>query len=132
MSLIKGMHHAALKCLGTEQFERTVSFYRDLLGLRLVRTWGSGTDAGAMLDCGDGTLIELFANAEQQLPQGTIRHIALATDDPDAAIEAMRAAGYAITEEPHDIVIPSDPPFPARIAFAIGPVGEEIEFFCEK
>ena len=44
----------------------------------------------------------------------------------------LRAAGYKITMEPTDIVIGSTPPYPARIAFCIGPVGEELEFFCEK
>ena len=31
-----------------------------------------------------------------------------------------------------DIVIPSQPEFPVRVAFCNGPVGEEIEFFQEK
>jgi glyoxylase I family protein len=34
--------------------------------------------------------------------------------------------------EPKDIVIASEPPYPARIGFCIGPVGEEVEFFCVK
>ena len=34
--------------------------------------------------------------------------------------------------EPKDIEIQSDPRFPARIAFCHGPLGEDIEFFCEK
>jgi len=58
--------------------------------------------------------------------------MAFAVKDVDACVEAVRAAGYEITVEPNDIVIPSNPPLPARIAFCIGPVGEEIEFFCEK
>lgn len=33
---------------------------------------------------------------------------------------------------PKDIVISSQPPYPARIAFCKGPLGEEIEFFCTK
>ena len=47
-------------------------------------------------------------------------------------VEAVRKAGYEITMEPTDNCIPSNPPYPARIAFCIGPVGEEIEFFCVK
>ena len=39
---------------------------------------------------------------------------------------------YPITVEPKDIVIPSQPEFPVRVAFCNGPVGEEIEFFQEK
>ena len=39
---------------------------------------------------------------------------------------------FIVTVEPKDICIPSNPPYPARIGFCIGPVGEEIEFFQEK
>ena len=129
--MISGIHHVALKCRGSAEFEKTVAFYHDLLGLPILRRWGEGTGAGVMLDCGGGRL-DIFANAEEARGEGALRHIALATDDPDACIEAVSAAGYTVIEAPHDIVIPSTPPFPARIAFCYGPVGEKIEFFCEK
>ena len=46
-----------------------------------------------------------------------LRRLAFAVKDVDACVEAVRAAGYEITVEPNDIVIPSNPPLPARIAF---------------
>lgn len=131
MGHITGIHHAALKCCGTEEFERTVGFYRDVLGLTVKRTWGKGTNAGAMLDTGSG-LMEIFANGERRLPQGAIRHLAFAVDDVDAVVTAVRKAGYSIIVEPKDIEIASRPPYPARIAFCVGPVGEQIELFQEK
>lgn len=129
-SLICGIHHVALKCDGTAEFEKTLHFYQDVLGLEPVRSWGEGENAGAMLSTGDG-LLEIFASGKK-LPQGAIRHFALRTERVDDCIAAVRAAGYPITVEPKDIVIASNPPFPARIAFCTGPVGEEIEFFQEK
>ncbi len=129
--MITGIHHIALKCRGVEEFEKTVAFYNGLLGLPIARRWGEGTEQGIMLDT-KGGLLEIFANAEDEPAVGAVRHFALATDDPDACINAVRAAGYNVTMEPNDICIPSDPPYPARIAFCIGPVGEEIEFFCVK
>ena len=48
------------------------------------------------------------------------------------SVKAVREAGYRISVEPKDIIIQAKIPYPARIAFCIGPVGEEIEFFCEK
>ena len=84
-----------------------------------------------MLDTGAG-LLEIFANGVDRLDAGALRHIALAVEDTDACVDAVRAAGYKITMEPTDIVIGSTPPYPARIAFCIGPVGEELEFFCVK
>lgn len=129
-SLICGIHHVALKCDGTAEFEKTLHFYQDVLGLEPVRSWGEGENAGAMLSTGDG-LLEIFASG-RKLPQGAIRHFALRTERVEDCVAAVRAAGYPITMEPKDIVIASNPPFPARIAFCTGPVGEEIEFFQER
>ena len=129
-ALISGIHHVALKCSGIAEFEKTLDFYQNTLGLVPVRRWGEGEIAAAMLSTGDG-LLEIFASGEP-LPQGTIRHFALRTEQVDDCVAAVRNAGYTITIEPKDIVIASNPPFPARIAFCIGPVGEEIEFFQEK
>ena len=133
MSKIKvtGIHHLALKCLGVEEFNKTLHFYRDILNLPVARRWGEGENSGIMLDTGAG-LLEIFANAPDTLGAGAIRHMALAVDDVDACVEAVREAGYQITMEPTDICIASEPPYPARIAFCIGPVGEELEFFHVK
>lgn len=30
------------------------------------------------------------------------------------------------------MAIPSQPPFPVRLAFCRGPAGEEVEFFCPR
>ena len=132
MNNIIGIHHVSLKAKGIEAFEKTVSFYRDILGLSVAKEWGgSSEDRAVMLDTGAG-YIEIFSNAPDVLPGGTIRHIALDVTDTDAVIAAVRDAGYRITTEPTDIVIPSSEPCPARIAFFIGPLGEEIEIFQRK
>ena len=124
MSLIKGIHHVAMKCCNDKEYEETVHFYTDILGLNVARTW----DNGIMFDTGSG-LIEIFRDGKEQLPQGTIRHFAFAVDDADACAEAVKAAGYEVFVEPKNIEIQSNPVFPARIAFCRGPLGEEIEFF---
>ena len=127
---ITGVHHIALKCNSPEEYARTIAFYTELLGLSVKRKWGDNERGGIMLDAGNA-LIEIFPNADDRLGQGTIRHFALGTDCVDEVINVIRNAGYKVTEEPHDIVIRSEIPFPARIAFIIGPVGEEIEIFQE-
>lgn len=127
MSLIQGIHHVAMKCCTPEEYDKVIRFYRDVLGLPVARTWAAGT----MFDTGTG-LLEIFNNADFPLPQGTIRHFALAAADVDACVRAVTEAGYEVFLGPKDIVIPSEPPFPARIAFCYGPLGEEIEFFCER
>ena len=124
----RGFHLISFSCCGTEELEKTVDFYRDVLGMPVLRRWESNGAPAVMLDAGGG-LIEVFSNATSDLPQGTIRHFALDVPDTDGCAAAVRAAGYPVTEEPHTIVIPSDPPLTARIAFCIGPLGEQIEFF---
>ena len=117
--MITGVHHVCVKCR-PEELEKVQKFYGELLGLPLVRSWGEPKVEGLMYGAGT-SLIEIFPNAEEDL-----------TDDVDSIVEAARKAGYAVTMEPVDIEIMSKPSLPARIAFIIGPVGEEIELFCEK
>lgn len=126
-----GVHHIALKACGEADYEKTIRFYTEVLGMPIVRTWGEGPTAAAMLDTGAG-MLEIFANGPDYPGQGALRHLAFAVKDVDSCVEAVRAAGYEITVEPKDVVIGSVPPYPARIAFCIGPVGEELEFFEEK
>lgn len=129
--MIKGIHHVSLKCNGFENFEKTVDFYKNILGMEEVRSWGTGSSSGAMLKAGQ-VLIELFANAEEQMPKGVVSHFAFAVKNVDECVAAVRKAGYEILIEPKDIEIQSTPVYPARIAFCIGPSGEEIEFFEER
>lgn len=127
MSLVNGIHHVSMKCCSREEYEKTVSFYKDVLGIPVARTWETGT----MLITGSN-IIEIFNDGDVQLKKGVIRHFAFATDDVDACVAAVRAAGYEVFIEAKDIVIASEQPMPARIAFCYGPLGEEIEFFDEK
>lgn len=124
MSLVKGIHHVSMQCCDQQEYEKAVQFYRDVLGMKIVRSWAEGV----MLDTGCG-IIEIFSNGVERLDKGTIRHFALAADDTDECIKAIRNAGYEVFVEPKDIEIPSEPGYPARIAFCRGPLGEEIEFF---
>ncbi len=125
--MIKGIHHISLKCGTTEEFEKAKDFYLNVLGFAVVREWPEGI----MIDSGSG-LLEIFSNGPGVKSKGAVRHIAFGTDDVDGVIEKVKAAGYEVFIEPNDIVIRSDPPFPARMAFCCGPLGEELEFFQEK
>ncbi len=128
--LIKGVHHIALKCDSLEKFEETKHFYTEILGMDILRAWGEGASAGVMIDTGN-SIIEIFAQGER-LPQGAIHHFAFKTDDVAACLDAVREAGYQVTKEAKNHVIPSEPEFPIAFGFCIGPVGEEIEFLTER
>ena len=125
--MIKGIHHISMKCGNADELSKVREFYISLLGLSVSREW----PAGMMIDTGNG-FIEIFTNAEGEHRLGSIRHIALLTDDVDEMIEKVRACGYEVIVEPNEKVIESNPPYPIRMAFCIGPLGEQIEFFCEK
>ena len=125
--MIKGLHHISMKCGTLEEYVRARTFYRDILCLPVKREWSTGI----MFDTGTG-LIEVFNDGEGIKAKGAIQHFAFITNDVDTCIERIRLAGYKITTEPKDVVLDSFPPYPLRIAFCEGPLGEEIEILMEK
>ncbi|WP_406545165.1 VOC family protein [Pseudobutyrivibrio sp.] len=125
--MIKGIHHISMKCETEEELVRVKEFYIDILGLKICREW----DGGLMLDTGNG-LIEIFTNQVGEHRLGVIRHMALLTEDVDSIVIKVRKAGYEVFVEPNDVDIPAKPIYPIRMAFCYGPLGEQIEFFCER
>ena len=125
--MITGIHHISLKCGTKEAFEKAKDFYLNVLGFSVAREWPEGV----MIDSGAG-LLEIFCNGPGVASKGALRHIAFLTNDVDGITEKVRAAGYEVFIAPNDIVIRSDPEYPARMAFCRGPLGEEIEFFQER
>ena len=125
--MIKGIHHISLKCETKRELDRAISFYVDILGASICREWPEGI----MLDTGNG-FIEIFCTGKGELTKGAIRHVALLTDHVDELSDRIKAAGYEVFIEPNDTVINSSPVYPIRMAFCIGPLGEEIELFCER
>ncbi len=125
--MIKGLHHVSMKCGTPEEFERAKEFYMKTLGFTKVREWPEGI----MIDFGNGSL-EIFSNGSGIRTKGAIRHIAFATDNVDEIVDRVKKAGYEVFIEPNDIIIKSEPELPARMAFCLGPLGEEIEFFQER
>lgn len=131
MSLFNKMHHVSLRCVGEEKMNEAIQFYTELIGLKLIRKWGSGKDAGCMLDAGNA-IVEIFADAESERTIGPVDHFAFEVDDVDHCIKTLREAGYEITKEPADMTVPAEPePFSLRMGFCNGPLGESIEFYHE-
>lgn len=121
-----GFHHVAIR---VRDFDASVKFYTEVLGFTERVRWGEGNGRGILLDTGDGNYLEIFAGgAPGPKPEGAFLHLALRTDNVDAAIEIARAAGMEVTVEPKDVALGT---VPARIAFFKGPDGEIIELFQE-
>ena len=122
-----GVHHLAL---AASDYERSLKFYTEGLGFKLTHSWGEGSGRAALLDIGNGSHFEIFANgtAEASANEKFI-HFAFSTSDPDGAYKNAIAAGALSHLEPQDVAIKSEPPLPVRIAFVKGPDGELLEFF---
>ncbi len=125
--MIKGIHHISMKCETEQDLLRVKEFYLDILGLSIWREW----DKGLMIDTGNG-YIEIFTNQAGEHQLGAIRHLALLTDDVDGLVLKAKESGYEVFVEPKNVDIPSTPAYPIRMAFCYGPLGEQIEFFCER
>ncbi len=122
-----GFHHIAMK---VKDFDKTVQFYRDVLGMTPFKQWGQDDSRAVMLDSGDGSCLEIFAGGSgEPKPEGAFMHLAFNCADVKTVIERVRQAGMTVTMETKDLEIPSSPPYPVRIAFFKGPEGELVELF---
>lgn len=124
-----GTHHIAVQ---TRDWEKSMAFYQDVLGMELVAEFGSPERKIVLLDAGDGSHIELFQPTGATPSEGDdaandpVIHFALATTDARAATERVREAGCKVTMEPTDVDLGA---LKVTISFFIGPSGEVIEFF---
>ena len=105
--------------------------------MKVVLRWGEGEGAAAMLDIGDGGCIEMFAGGKPREivsdAAGWFFHLAIGTDDPDAAFRRAVEAGAKEKNAPYDACIGDvHGDVPLHIAFVSGPDGEVIEFFQRK
>ena len=127
---IKGMgfHHVAVKA---KDFEESMKFYIEGLGMKFMTQWGEGDGRIAMLDMGNGDIVELFAGgSDRETVDPKYIHFAMNVDDVDAAYETALAAGAKPKSAPVVVPLDSSPvKLTLNCAFVYGPAGEELEFF---
>ena len=127
-----GFHHLALR---VADFEASVKFYTEGLGLTRALSWGAGQERAVMLAAGNGNYLEIFAGGTcEAKPEGALLHFALRSDDVDAALQRALTAGAKPHMAPTALAIDSQPsPKNVHIAFCTGLDGELIEFFdCDE
>ena len=107
--------------LAVEDLERSLSFYRDGLGLEtqgIIGTEFEGDDAtpagaAAMFELDGGLILSLYPRSELAKDANTtlgshrssefsIGQIVAAKEDVDAVLEQARSAGAELTDDPHE------------------------------
>ena len=127
MSTITGVHHIAVRAA---DFERSLRFYTDTLGLSVTATWQTRNGRAAFVEVSPRSYIEIFERpAASFTGKPAILHVCLRTADVDGMTERVRAAGYPVTVEPTFVDLETSiGPTRMRLSFVDGPDGEEIEF----
>lgn len=131
---VTGFHHVAIRA---RDFDRSVRFYTEVIGLTPKVVWGQAPQRAIMLGAGDAVYLEVFERPEQPTAsegEAVILHFALRTHDTIGMLERARAAGCPVTMEPRRVDIANTAAgmpdkVPVHIAFVTGPDGESIEFF---
>ena len=120
--MIRGIHHTAIS---THDLERSLDFYRHLLGFEPVLDWSwprgtkamdathrlEGTSGRVVLLRAGNAMLELFeyaspaprrADPGRRLCDHGLTHLCLDVDDLDAEYARLRAAGVEFHAEPVD------------------------------
>lgn len=107
-----------------EDLERTVAFYRDVLGLEELRrqTSGRGSRLVFLKAQGSEELIEIceYAGSGPVVVGNDLTHLAFEVEDLDAFGARAAALGHPFSDGPHESRS-------GRIAFLDAPEGYEIE-----
>jgi catechol 2,3-dioxygenase-like lactoylglutathione lyase family enzyme len=142
---VQGVSHVAI---GVRDMDRSMAFYRDVLGLRVdfddIEVMGNGSKRrGVYLRYGDDPR-DTFIVLDQQIETGTfgqpatlfqvgVHHFGLWVDDVEAIAKRAEAAGCEITSAPRDvdtIKYGEAPGGTIRFLFVLDPDGNTVQ--CEQ
>ncbi len=134
-NIIKGLGYAHM-AIAAKDFDKSLAFYK-ALGMSVYTQWGEGDSRIALLDMGDGSLVELFAKPDLCTDKvagvedgNPFLHFAFSAQNVDEAYRVALEAGATPLKPPAEVPLPSSPlRLTLRIAFVKGPSGEELEFF---
>ncbi|MCB9453559.1 MAG: VOC family protein [Anaerolineaceae bacterium] len=85
-----------------QDFDRTLVFFRDTLGLALKHSWNDPHSRGAIFAAEDSAEVEFFGPPEgqsQNQPSPSGMNIAFLVDDVDAHYARLMAAGVQLVED---------------------------------
>lgn len=113
-------------CLRVADLERSIRFYRDILGLSPVFQFFDENKKrfGIYFHFGDRNFLELFENPGEKGPKGSFLHFCIETQDLDATVAEIAKRGCPIDRPPQ---LGCDG---TRQAWIKDPDGNPIEIFC--
>lgn len=127
MSGICGIHHV---CIHTPEIEKSVAFYRDIMGFSLIGRETCDFGEYAMLKLNDSRL-ELIQPNEQNDDtfgdKGSITHIGLAVEGIDTVWDDLRAKGVPLLST--EIEDDDAPMGGLRVIQLLGPSQEHINLY---
>jgi glyoxylase I family protein len=126
--MLLGFEHVGMTCSSAE---RTIAFYRDLLGLKLLLRRSIDQGEVLFLDAGGGMLEILIPSAPhisrfRDVPPDEVglRHLTFAYDDIDEPFARLEAAGAEIIDRPRPAL---NTAMLRRVAFVRDPDGMFVE-----
>ena len=133
--IIKGLGYAHM-AIAAKDFDKSLTFYK-ALGMKVYTQWGEGDSRIALLDTGNGDLVELFAKPDLNTDKvagvgdgNPFLHFAFSAQNVDEAYRIALEAGATPLKPPAELPLQAHPIcLTLRIAFVKGPSGEELEFF---
>lgn len=122
-----GFHHVGLK---VKDYDKTVKFYKEVLGLKEKLAWQMGDDPAVMLTMDDGGILEIFGGGtDEDEANPRWPHFAIKVDDVAAMFKKAVEAGTKPRMEPAKLAIGGT--LNVEVAFVYGFGGEVLEFFKE-
>src|SRR5437667_5395521 len=119
--MVKKLLHTRYR---VKDLEKTVSFYRDVLGLKELRRQKSGRGSQLVFLKAPGSEEEIeickFDESGPVVVGPDLTHLAFEVDDLDKFAKEAAAKGYPLSDGPHSTGI-------GKIAFIDAPEGYEIE-----
>ncbi|MCL1804006.1 MAG: VOC family protein [Eubacteriaceae bacterium] len=110
--------------ISVKDMQESLSFYKDIVGLEVVREFASGPSQIVFLASG-GTQVELIYNAQRDsFSYGSDISLGFASDSLDDTAEALKKAGF----EPSEV---SSPQPTVKFFFVSDPNGVRIQFISE-
>ncbi len=127
---VTGYHHI---CINTPDIEKSIAFYTDVIGFRLLGKESCAFGEYAMLRLNDARL-ELIQPKNQSVDtfgdKGSLAHIGFAVDDIDATVADLSKKGVKFLTD--GIVEEDEPMGGLRAIQLLGPSEEHINLYAFK